>query len=569
MSTARSITGPAAVALALLAVTACGSTVQTRGGTAAGLAGGPGGAAVPQADGLGGAGAGTSTSGGLDVAGAVGGVGSPSSTDAGVVGGSGGTSTGGTTGFVAGGTSGGGASAAQVGPGVTATTIALGLGYSVNNAAAAATLGASGAGVGGGNGKRQWEILLKDLNGRGGILGRRLMPVFHVDDASESKSTDEREQVACSDWTQDNKVFAAVASEASPSETLQNCLNKPGVIQLWEDLTRSDARTFARYPYYFETGTLRMDRVAAYWPRALAAQKYFTGWDSATGKPGAMPVKVGIISFDDSTTVRAVEQQLKPQLKAVGYPAADWVQIQYPSGAADNGTAISAIQAAELRFASEGITHVLPFEAQGAGIGAFFAQGADSQRYYPRYGLALRSRRTDACRCRCLAEDAAERSGRLRLGPAARRPAGLQPGQRPDVERRASLLRRADGQGRRGRQQRDREAPGDHQVRHAALPQASPRAGGLGLGLDARGVRSGRQPAGDELPVGDDLRNAVRSAAARRRGVRAQLRLRDELRVLSVLGRDDAHPLTAAFGTANSAYRTGHSAYSALVAKEP
>jgi hypothetical protein len=38
-------------------------------------------------------------------------------------------------------------------------------------------------------------------------------------------------------------------------------------------------------------------------------------------------------------------------------------------------------------MASNGITHVLPFDAQGAGIGAFFAQGADSQKYYPRYGL--------------------------------------------------------------------------------------------------------------------------------------------------------------------------------------
>lgn len=376
----------AVLAVALLSTTACGSTVQSRGGTAAGLADAPGSAAVPQADGLGAAGAGTSTSGGgLGAPGAPGEVSAPGGAGA-TSGGIGRTSTGGTSGVGSGGTS-GGASVTQVGPGVTATSIALGLGYSVNNQAAAAALGASGAGVGGGNGKRQWEILLKDLNARGGILGRKLLPVYHVEDASESKSTDEREQVACSDWTQDNKVFAAVASEASPSETLQNCLNKAGVIQLWEDLTRSDARTFARYPYYLETGTLRMDRVAAYWPRALAAQKYFTGWDTATGKPGAMPVKVGIVSFDDSTTVRAVEQQLKPQLKAVGYPAADWVRIQYPSGAADNGTAISAIQAAELRFASEGITHVLPFDAQGAGIGAFFAQGADSQRYYPRYGL--------------------------------------------------------------------------------------------------------------------------------------------------------------------------------------
>jgi hypothetical protein len=257
----------------------------------------------------------------------------------------------------------------------------------VNSQAAAAALGASGGGVGGGNGRTQWEILLKDLNDHGGILGRKLVPVFHVDDSTDGQSVDQHEQVACADWTQDHKVFAAVAQEASPSETLSNCLSKAGVVQLYEDVTRADAETFRRYPYYLETGTLRMDRVAALWPQALASQGYFSGWDTTTGKPGTLPGKVGIISFDDRTTVNSVERQLKPALSAAGHPAADWVRIQYPTSEADNANAISAIEGAELKFASEGITHVLPFDAQGAGIGAFFAQGADSQKYYPRYGL--------------------------------------------------------------------------------------------------------------------------------------------------------------------------------------
>ncbi|MCA1721641.1 MAG: ABC transporter substrate-binding protein, partial [Actinobacteria bacterium] len=379
---------------ALLA-TACGSTVQPHGAATA-LDAGQAGA------GLGDAGTGTGTQGAAGAAGAAGSLGAPGAgiagTGAAVPGaGGGGTASGGTTGptgtgpgaagRASGSSAAGGSSGGVRSPGVTATTIALGLPYSVNSQAAAAALGAGGAGVGGGNGKRQWQILLNDINARGGIAGHKLVPVWHENDSTSSQSTDEKESAACADWTQDNKVFAAVDGEASTSETLQNCLHKAGVVQLYEDLTRADGETFRRYPYYLETGTLRMDRVAAFWPRALDAQKYFTGWDTKAARPGPLPVKVGIISFDDRTTVNSVQRQLKPALQAVGHAAAEWIRIQYPTGTADNGSAISAIQAAELKFASQGITHVLPFDAQGAGIGAFFAQGADSQKYYPRYGL--------------------------------------------------------------------------------------------------------------------------------------------------------------------------------------
>ena len=298
------------------------------------------------------------------------------------------TSTGGTTGALpsTSGTTGPGSPLAT-GPGVTATTLAVGLQYTVNSKTAAAALGASGEGVGGGDDKRQWEIALADLNAKGGVLGRRVVPVWHETDSTDPRMLSQQESEACADWTQDHKVFAVIAPEADPSNALLACVHRAGAAQLWEDLTRADAQTFAQFPYYLEGGTLRMDRVAAAWPEALQRQGYFTGWSTATGAPGPQPVKVGIVSFGDPVTVRAVERQLKPALAAVGHPATDWVQVGYPTSAADNGRAISEIQAATLRFASDGITHVLPFDAQGAGVGGFFAEGANSQRYYPRYGL--------------------------------------------------------------------------------------------------------------------------------------------------------------------------------------
>ena len=96
------------------------------------------------------------------------------------------------------GTSGpGDTTSARVAPGVTATTIALGLEYTVNSQQAAAALGAAGNGVGGGNGKNQWEIILKDINDHGGVLGHKLVPVWYVDDSTSSQSLDQKEQEAC------------------------------------------------------------------------------------------------------------------------------------------------------------------------------------------------------------------------------------------------------------------------------------------------------------------------------------------------------------------------------------
>jgi hypothetical protein len=360
-----------------LLLAGCGSTVQVSSSTT-----------TTDASGLGGTtgGVGTATGGELP-AGTSGATSGGTTGTSGSVGNGGTGSTGGTTtGALPGGSVGG---PVRVGPGVTATTIAVGLPYAVNSKAAASALGVAGDGVGGGDDRQQWKTVLDDVNAHGGVLGRKLVPVFHAFDSTDQTPLAQQEEQACSDWMQDHKVFAVIAQEADPSESLMACLHRKGAAQLYVDLTRSDDRTFAKYPYYLEAGTLRMDRVASVWPGSLARQGFFTGWNTTTAAPGPQPVKVGVISFGDPTTVRAVRQFLKPALRAVGHPLADsdWVQVSYPNSTAGNAGSISETQAATLKFSSSGVTHVLPFDTQGAGIGGFFARGADSQQYYPRYGL--------------------------------------------------------------------------------------------------------------------------------------------------------------------------------------
>ena len=272
-------------------------------------------------------------------------------------------------------------------PGVTASAIYVGLSYTVNSQAATAALGVTGNGVGGNNGQDVGTIIINDINADGGILGRKVIPVWHAYDDSSQDSLEQQESAACADWTQDHKVFAVIANDQTSSNTLLSCINKAGAVQLWEDFTTSDNSTFTKFPYYVEGGTLQQDRLGAQLPAALAASGYFTAWDTATGTATkGVPVKVGVVSFDDTPATNAVEHFLKPALKASGYDA-DVVYVQTPDSEAANGTAISQIDSAVLKFRQDGVTHVIPWDAQGAGVGYFFAVGASGQKYYPRYGL--------------------------------------------------------------------------------------------------------------------------------------------------------------------------------------
>ena len=275
--------------------------------------------------------------------------------------------------------------ATATGPGVTAKEIRIGLSYTANAQEAAAALGAGGEGAGGGDGRRIWEIVVNAVNASGGVLGRRLVPVWHVFDSTSSEPQASQEQSACERWTRDEKVFWV---SVFGGETLTPCLHKAGVAHSSSSLTDASTAFYRAHPYFVEAGMLQMDRVAAALPANLHAQGYFSAWDTVRGAPGgAMPVKVGIVAFDDARTKNAVRSILVPAVQKVVPGDPEVVEIAYPRSSADNATSISAIQAATLRFRDAGVTHVLPFETIGAGVGTFFAQGAEQQKYYPRFGL--------------------------------------------------------------------------------------------------------------------------------------------------------------------------------------
>jgi hypothetical protein len=366
--------------LAPVLATACGSTVAGTTSTAAGgVAGAQQGSSA--GDGLGGTATGvpgsvpgvTSTAG----AGPGGGV------TAGGTAGSAAVPGGSTTGYGApGSTAAGGSSAGLSGPGVTAKELYVGLIYDEN---AGAVNEAAGIGsITSGDSKANSRAIIDDINKHGGVGGRKLVPVYARFDSTSANTVDSQYAAICQQFTHDNpRVFAVLGAG---TESYRTCLTKAGVSILSADLPQAGAADFARYPGFVEQGYPNVDRLARYHVQPLVEQKYFTPWDAVNGRPAAAgAVKVGILTYDDTTFGPAVDRYLVPSLKKLGYTP-EVAKISDVDTASDYGAQSAAVKSAQLRFASAGVTHVISFEANG-GLSLFFLTNARSQHYYPRYGI--------------------------------------------------------------------------------------------------------------------------------------------------------------------------------------
>ena len=357
-----------AAASSSLALTACGTTVSGVGAGAA--AGGAGLSASGGAPGAGSANPGAASLSAGGPAAAVGG-GNGSSAPNGLA------STGSTGSGAAAPLSAGGA------PGITPTTIPIGLPYSVNGAAANSAAG--GAGITQGDEKGELTALIDDINSHGGVLGRRLVPVWHPVDALSNDSVDSQLQSMCSDFTQDHHVFAMFIGG---SPIIERCAQKAGAVEIYENLSVSSSRTFAQFPSYVEVSMFDLDRMLLNEAISLARQNYFTPWDATTSAPAATgQAKVGIITYDTTDFRYAVDNVLQPELGRLGHAAASQDVIYLPplQRTSDLST-VSADEAnAIVKLRQDGVEHVLITDDSGT-LTLEFLNDAESQHYYPRYG---------------------------------------------------------------------------------------------------------------------------------------------------------------------------------------
>lgn len=223
------------------------------------------------------------------------------------------------------------------------------------------------------------KAIVKEINGDGGLAGRKLVLVFY--DAKSSDSPDVYAQAACSRWTEDRPVFAVVNVLNFGISVLEECLarRQTPMVHLGPNLRPQSTYSRLR-PYLYAPVAASLERFVPRWIQRLEAMRYFDAWDTTFGQPGNAPIKIGIQSvnrFYGGDFTRIVRQELGRRGKSVS------ATFNHTSPDA-SGVPREASQAV-LEFKEAGVTHVF---LGPAAYGLLFIQNAASQNYWPRYGVS-------------------------------------------------------------------------------------------------------------------------------------------------------------------------------------
>jgi hypothetical protein len=257
-------------------------------------------------------------------------------------------------------------------PGITATTVKVGLG-TANTAALQAFATATGlnASVGNADG---WQTALIDwVNHSGGLAHRTLVPVYY--EYQVGASNDTNNQAACAAWTQDAHVFIANALENEGSGPV-SCLRSHGIISVASNYEVGSVNDFNQFaPYYYTPSSLETVSLARSYIQGLYGSGFFQAGQ-----------KIGLIYFNYPEYQVAVDRGLKPALSAYHLALSDETSITYDGNPSDLSQVTAAISGAELKFASEGIKEVLSLDSGGT-IALFYMQAAQQQHQSFRYGL--------------------------------------------------------------------------------------------------------------------------------------------------------------------------------------
>jgi ABC-type branched-subunit amino acid transport system substrate-binding protein len=210
-----------------------------------------------------------------------------------------------------------------------------------------------------GSPKQQWQAYIDEVNGKGGILGRKIEPVFREYDGLDLDA----QRAACVYLTEQAKVFAIVNSGGFYGDPIL-CVTQqhktPFIGQAGEALDFYQKSN----GLYFST-TPNKDRVLRNLVIAAMRDGAFRG------------KKIGILSRDGIDAI-PVDRSLKPELKANGLTVTYEARIS-----SDDSAAQSQIPIEVQQMRNKGVNLIML--ETGLIVANVFAQQADSQRYYPQY----------------------------------------------------------------------------------------------------------------------------------------------------------------------------------------
>jgi hypothetical protein len=249
----------------------------------------------------------------------------------------------------------------------------------INNAST--FFGSIGASITFGDMKADAEAILAGINARGGILGRKVVGVYHDEDVSEATTRpSSNAQRTCAALTQDSNVVAAAINDTAgdDNDTFYGCMKKADTPFFSAADLFFDEQRFGQYRgYLHSTQGPSADSFAPALMQRLGQRGFFSKWNTTIGGPGAAEVRLGLLFPDNGVGRRSAA--LLARL-ASGRAASSTTFFYAPETIGESST---AVQSAVVKFRSEGVTHVI---APDPNVD-FFMIAAEQQKYRPRYGV--------------------------------------------------------------------------------------------------------------------------------------------------------------------------------------
>lgn len=266
----------------------------------------------------------------------------------------------------------------STGPGWTEKAVYVGVPTENDASSAVASIGVA---FNPGNEPNDVNAIVKALNKAGGVLGRKIVPVYH--DNSTPAIEANPDAVAgrnCAFFSQDRRVVEVVNGLSAIS--LPPCLAPLHIPDIEVGSVIVNSNDFRRYgPYLWTTEFPNVDLLAEGMVDELFDLGYFGKWNTRTSSAlAAGPVKVGILE-PDSPTGSELAARLAKLVRAKGIQVAK--TFLYTDTLGSYGGEMAA---SELQFAAAGVTHVLNIPPVAAAM-LFFMTTAQTQGYHPRYGI--------------------------------------------------------------------------------------------------------------------------------------------------------------------------------------
>ena len=259
-------------------------------------------------------------------------------------------------------------------PGLTASTIKIGMWWIDSTGACSKTHVTSGsAGCGTGD-EQEYRSMTAYINAHGGVAGRQVIPViYHTEFAGVTIA--QGAQQACTYFTQDQPVSIVINQNSTPGNTI-DCFIQHHIITINPSTYPYDNADYtADSPYLYAPDRPRPER----WVLA-----YFNGLDAAGFFNGN--VKIGVVRFNYPEYTSVYNSVLKPAMAAKGLTVSQDAVITAPTGVSSFGGLQTALQSTVLKFKAAGINRVM-FLTDVGSVDLFWYPIAKSENFFPRYGL--------------------------------------------------------------------------------------------------------------------------------------------------------------------------------------